>query len=510
MAFDSLSMMLITTQRNATRREHACRHHSKIATQTRKYALIQRLLKLYFSSLHSLLSSLSLSAQGALISLCVSESSRLLPYIVSSRPLIKAHLRLVLSFWSSTLASDELRLNAFLALRKVALCADRGVQELTLKGAYLALQAAAKANSSPYALPGLQMMKNTAAQLFASLENTQDLAYTLGFSYIRALAITLRNTMKATSKTGSGHGNTASGAGPVGQKKKQQQEKGKEPYRQVYNWVFFHSLDFWATVLSTACDSSSSSFSLDGSGSSSELSALIYPLVQVTLGVIKLNPTARYYPLRFQLVSSLLRVSGHTGVYIPLAPFLLEVLDSALLSKKAKPASLKPLVWEHILAAPAAYAGTRIYADGALDELVHLVLEFAAAQSTSIAFPELILPITIALRKHAKKTKNTKLAGALRALTERMEANAKFVEVKRDKVEFSPADRRQLEAWNRNMQDETTPLKSYLKVQRKLRDQKRELVEKSMRDNGEEQQNDQEEQEDDEDVEADDNAMAED
>ena len=283
--------------------------------------------------------------------------------------------------------------------------------------------------------------------------------------------------MKATSKGGSGGaGNNAAGPGGAATKKKK--EKGKEPYRQVYNWAFYHSLDFWSTVLAIACDNSA------GSGES-ELRPLIYPLVQISLGVIKLVPTARYYPLRFQVLTSLLRVSARTGTYIPIAPFLLEILDSSALSKKPKNSTLKPLDWTYYLAAPAAYPGTRVYTDGIVEELAHILLEFLTSNSESIAFPELTLPITISLRRHIKKSKNPKITGTFKALVERLEANATFIEEKREKVEFSPQDRKQIEAFQRNIQGENTPLKSYLKLQRKVRDQKRELLERSLKEGAE-------------------------
>jgi nucleolar complex protein 2 len=58
----------------------------------------------------------------------------------------------------------------------------------------------------------------------------------------------------------------------------------QEAYKQVYNWQYVHSVDFWALVLARACDTRAL---LERGGEESELKALIYPLVQVTLGAIK-------------------------------------------------------------------------------------------------------------------------------------------------------------------------------------------------------------------------------
>jgi nucleolar complex protein 2 len=58
----------------------------------------------------------------------------------------------------------------------------------------------------------------------------------------------------------------------------------QDAFKQVYNWQYVHSVDFWALVLGQACDIRSRE--AVGTGES-ELHSLVYPLVQVTLGAIK-------------------------------------------------------------------------------------------------------------------------------------------------------------------------------------------------------------------------------
>lgn len=55
------------------------------------------------------------------------------------------------------------------------------------------------------------------------------------------------------------------------------------------------------------------------------LRPLMYPLVHVMLGVVHLQPTARHYPLRLHIARSLLDLSEATEMFIPIAPYLLEV-----------------------------------------------------------------------------------------------------------------------------------------------------------------------------------------
>ena len=96
-------------------------------------------------------------------------------------------------------------------------------------------------------------MKNSASELY-TIDHAA--AYPHAFSYIRQLAILLRNSMKM---------------------------KSKESYKQVYNWQYVHCVDFWTIILARACGRQVEV----ERGGESELRPLIYPLVQVSLGAIK-------------------------------------------------------------------------------------------------------------------------------------------------------------------------------------------------------------------------------
>ena len=122
-----------------------------------------------------------------------------------------------------------------------------------LQSTYLALLRNAK-NTTPHTLPSINLMKNSASELFCA---DHAAAYQHAFGYIRQLAIHLRNSMKV---------------------------KTKDAFRQVYNWQYVHCVDFWTLVLARACDTQSP---LERSDVESELKALIYPLVQVSLGAMK-------------------------------------------------------------------------------------------------------------------------------------------------------------------------------------------------------------------------------
>ncbi|KAI5478398.1 hypothetical protein MNV49_005147 [Pseudohyphozyma bogoriensis] len=415
----------------------------KLATSSKQYATAQRIIKSYFVSLQALLN--SVSSSSGIPALAVSESAKLIPYVVGNRKVARGWLKMLLNLFDT--AADEVRVAAFLALRKLAVASDHSVRESVIKGVYSTVLASAR-QTSLYTLPSLTLMKNAASELFLLPGKAEgELAYQLTFGYIRALAILLRKGVK---------------------------EGSKDAFKAVYNWQFVHAIDFWATVLSASNDKEHVA-----QHGPSPLEQMLYPLIQVALGAIRLVPTARYYPLRFHLIRSLLRIVQRTGTFIPLASPLFEILDSPDLTKRSKSASLKPLDLEYYIRCPANYLKTRVYADGLAEELVYLLTDYYASLSTSIAFPELALPAIVSLKRHAKKTSNPKLGSQVKVLVEKIEANAKWIEERREKIEFAPNKRDQVNRFLQGEEVAKTPLGGYLRLQKKIRDQKRATLEKA-------------------------------
>ncbi|KAK2936975.1 hypothetical protein FoTM2_000191 [Fusarium oxysporum f. sp. vasinfectum] len=408
------------------------------------------LLKTYTSSIMHLLSTLS---DDKTLKLTLSSITPILPYLLSFKKLVKALAKSVVNFWAQPASSETTKLTAFLVLRRLVVIGDKGIRETVLKAVYQGLIQGCRVTNAN-TLQGINLMKNSAAELWGI---DQSVGYTTAFSFIRQLAIHLRNSIV---------------------------HNKNDAFRIVYNWQYTHSLDFWSCVLAEHC----SPLKEAEAGKESQLKLLIYPLVQVTLGAMRLIPTAIYFPFRFHLIRSLLRLSRATGTYIPLASPLLEVLTSAEMKKAPKAASLKPFDFATSYKAPKSYLRTRVFQDGVGEQLVELLGEYFFLWATSIAFPELALPVIIQLKRWLKQArnkntgnKNVKLATQVILLVQKLEANGKFIEEKRAKVDFAPRDRTQVEAFLRDFDLAKTPLGAYVVGQRKARAERAKLLEEARR-----------------------------
>ncbi|KAL7275838.1 Nucleolar Complex 2 protein [Rhizina undulata] len=415
----------------------------RVASETKKYRILTPLLKSHSASLIHLLPSLTDAATQKLL---LNSALALLPYFLSFRKFLKTFLKAVVEIWCSHSNDEATRITAFLVVRKAAVMGDEGLKEMCLKALYAGFVKASRQTSN-YTIKGINLMKNSAAEVLG-LDGMDKIGYQVGFGYIRQLAIHLRNSITNNSK---------------------------ESYKTIYNWQYVHSLDFWSRVLSTHCDGLKEA----QSGKESPLRPLIYPLVQVMLGAIRLIPTAQYFPLRFNLIRSLLRISLHTGAYIPVAPLIFEVLSSAELKKKPKPSTLKPLDFATNIRAPKSYLRTRTYQDGVAEQVVELFSEFYVLYAKSIAFPELTIPTIVLVKRFMKKSKNLKFNNALSILVQKLESNSKWIQDKRSKVEFAPDKTEEADSFLNEVEWEKTPLGAYVVSQRKVREEKRKLLEES-------------------------------
>lgn len=446
--------------------------------QSTKQQSLTRLTCSFFNSILHLLSQIT---DAQMLVLCITESTKLVPYVVGNRKVIKAYLKACLGLWSSPNVdgerdgdeeagdgADKVRIAAYLGMRRIAMAHDESLLDAVLKGTYLTLVRNCK-STSVHSLPAINLMKNTAVDLY-SIDPAA--SYQHGFGYIRQLAVNLRNTLKAKPNTKE---NAKEG--------KEKSKSTQEPYKQVYNWQFVHCIDFWSMILSRNCAPT------DG-GEESELQPLIYPLVQVTLGGVKLVQTARYYPLHLHLLRALQTLSHSTRVYIPLAPYLVPIITTVSTIQKPKSSTLKPLDFDVLIRVPSAYLKTKILVEGICDEALYLLAEWAADVQMSVAFPETMVPVVVGLKRCLKIVKeggkgDGKVTKGIKTLVERIEEGREWSIARRRTINFGPADRSQVDKWERQIKVHETPLGKYTTVLNKARERNRRLLEKARQGKGE-------------------------
>ncbi|KAJ5351620.1 hypothetical protein N7452_000594 [Penicillium brevicompactum] len=418
----------------------------RVSLDSKKFKTLTPLIKSHTASVHQLLINLT---DASTLKMTLASIEPMLPYLLQFRKVLKTLVKIVVGIWADVATADATRITGFLLLRRLMVLGDAGIKETVLKATYEGVVKGSR-NTTVHTLAGVNLMKNSAAEIWGI---DQNVSYTAGFSFIRQLAMHLRKSITNTTK---------------------------DSYKTIYNWQYVHSLDFWSRVLSQHCDGLVEA----QAGKESALRPLIYPVVQITLGAMRLIPTATYFPLRFQMTRALLRISRATGTYIPLSSSLLEVLTSAEMRKHPKSSTLRPLDFNTAIRAPKSYLRSRTYQDGVGEQVAELLSEFFVLWSKHIAFPELSVPVVVSLKRWLKQVsarsggnKNAKINQMILLIVQKVEANARWIEERRINVSYAPRHRSEVEDFLKDVDWETTPIGAFVKTQRKLREERAAVLE---------------------------------
>lgn len=347
-----------------------------------RWAFFKSYVKSYLNNLLHLLRNLT---DPDMLRMTIREAEKVTNLYVCFDRLAKEYLKTLLNAWSNLGSSDSVRMQSFLGIKSLSLVTipankdtksrPQGYLDLCLKNVYLTFVKNCK-NTNLHTLPVINLMRNLAVQLYGI---NLTLSYQQGFVYIRQLAIHLRQAMKVRST---------------------------KNHNMVYNWQYIHCIDFWSDVLNAYAVPMVDE---DGDQVESPMKALIYPLTQVAVGVIQLIPTAQFYPLRFHVLRSLNSLIHHTKVFVPLATYVLEVLEGTVAMEKAKKStSGLPVEWDLVLKVHKKSIHGRYYQDDVLDQCAKALKNYYKEYSNHIAFPEMVDADIIAIKRFVKQSKSIK------------------------------------------------------------------------------------------------------
>ncbi|KAK7861683.1 hypothetical protein R5R35_005356 [Gryllus longicercus] len=366
----------------------------------------------YISDLVKLLGGVS---STSILAVMLKHLHQMVPFAACFPKLSHPILKKLVILWSTN--EDSVRVIAFLCILRLTTHQQNKILEKLLKMMYLSFIRNCKF-VSPSTLPAINFMRRSLVEILALDVNV---SYQHAFLYIRQLAIHLRNAITVNKK---------------------------ENIQAVYNWQFINSIHLWADLLGATANNP-------------QLQSLVYPLVQVTIGVIKLVPTPQYFPLRFHCTQILIELSKRSCTYIPIMPLLLEVLNTYDFNKRHTKVSMKPMVFTFIVRSSKSDMSENGFKDVIIDTIYKQILEHLSNEAHSISFPDLIIPAASQIKEFLKKCKVHNYCRKMKQLFDKIMENAQVVESERQKVNFKLSDQKSIAAWESQLKLKGTPMSKF-------------------------------------------------
>ncbi|XP_017479531.1 PREDICTED: nucleolar complex protein 2 homolog [Rhagoletis zephyria] len=380
--------------------------------KTKKWTKVRGCLRYYLTDLIRLVEQVS---SANILSVLLKHLHQMAVMTASFTTLGKTILKRLIVLWST--GDETIRVLAFLCILKITRNQQVSMLHHVLKAMYLSYVRNSKF-VSPNTLPSINFMRRSLVEMFALDLNA---SYQHAFLYIRQLAIHLRNAVIL---------------------------KKKDSFQAVYNWQYVNSLRLWADLLGATTNKP-------------QLQPLVYPLVTITLGVIRLIPTAQYFPLRFHCIKILITLAKETHAFIPLLPLILEVLRSNTFNRKHTVVSMRPIQFTCILRLNKGQLSENGFRDEVIEQVCSLVLELLANESATLAFSDLVVPTVLALKSYLKECRNGNYSRKLKQLLDKIQENSRFIDQERRKITFNLNDVAQVNAWETKVRNKGTPLSIY-------------------------------------------------
>ena len=170
----------------------------------------------------------------------------------------------------------------------------------------------------------------------------------------------------------------------------------------------------------------------------SDLVLLVYPLVQLIVGVIKLANNIKYFPFHLKCFNLLTMINAKTGQFVPAAQYLLQPFDSSHIEYfNAKPRALQDKsIPDTTISLKVAkkHVETQEIKDRIVKESLEALTLYLAANATSLSFPELFVPIGVVLRKFKKNIGNSNYRKMVTSFLELIQRHEDLIAQTRAKI----------------------------------------------------------------------------
>ncbi|KAF8101973.1 hypothetical protein N665_0201s0266 [Sinapis alba] len=223
--------------------------------------------------------------------------------------------------------------------------------------------------------------------------------------------------------------------------------KNKEAVEKIHSGHYTSCLDLWVSFIAANvqdCD----------------LQSLLYSVIQVINGVATLFIGPRYLLLRVKCIQWLNHLSRSSGIFIPIASLVLDMLEYKSTNDGEK--QKKKLEAVSTVKLPKNWLKSQNFQEQCIFSVIDLLATHFAQWSFHISFPELATISIMRLKKFNERSNMEGLKRVVKRFIEQVELNIEFVQMKRDEAAFSPNDQQAIETFLQlEKRNKTAPYTQY-------------------------------------------------
>ncbi|KAL0548943.1 hypothetical protein IC582_013420 [Cucumis melo] len=208
--------------------------------------------------------------------------------------------------------------------------------------------------------------------------------------------------------------------------------KKKEAVQMMRSWQFINCIDLWVKFIGANFQDY-------------DLQTLLYNVIQIINGVAVLFPGPRYLPLRIKCIKWLNYLSRSSGIFIPVASMVLDILEHIIVKEGKNPG----VVFHHlsVLQLPKYWLKSQNFVEECVLSTIELLSSHFSQWSHHISFPELATIPLIQLKKFHATSTTENLKRSVKRFIDQVEQNIDFIKKKRDEISFSPNDQQAAESF---------------------------------------------------------------
>lgn len=199
--------------------------------------------------------------------------------------------------------------------------------------------------------------------------------------------------------------------------------KKKEAANKISSWEYVNCIDLWVLFISINIQEY-------------DLQPLFFATIQLINGIAHMFPGPRYFPLRLKCIHWLNNLSCSSGIFVPVASLMLDVLEYKIVKDGGRSGSA--FNFATVLKLPKHILKSQSFQEECLYSTIEQLSRHFAQWSFHISYPELATVPLNRLRKFHDSTSVDGVRRVVKRFVEQVEQNVDFVQKKRDEVAFSP------------------------------------------------------------------------